>query len=405
MKSQVQNLSISDFTYDLPNEKIAIKPATNRSESKLLLYNQGSISETIFDQLPKVIDPNSHLVFNNTKVVQARIIFQNRNGRDIEIFCLEPHGEGVDLSIAMSTQKSSQWICLVGGAKKWKEEYLSISDGNGFELRAYLTERLEGEFLITFSWVAEDLTFSEVLENIGRIPLPPYIKRELTDSDKERYQTVFAKEEGSVAAPTAGLHFTNEIISELAQKGIQSSQITLHVGAGTFKPVSSDTMKDHPMHAEWIDVDLATLSNLAEMDKRITPVGTTSMRTLESLYWFGVKWLSRTEETSMKELMMWDAYDLPQHYSKQEALGGLADYLKSQNKNRFIAKSRLIIAPGYSPKVCGALITNFHQPGSTLLLLVAALIGENWKKVYNYALENNFRFLSYGDSNYLKFKV
>ncbi len=403
MKSQVQNLSISDFTYDLPNEKIAIKPASNRSESKLLVYNQQQISETIFDQLPQVIDPNSHLVFNNTKVVQARIIFQNRNGRDIEIFCLEPHGEGVDLSIAMSTQKSSQWICLVGGAKKWKEEYLSISDGKGFELRAYLTQRLEGEFLITFSWVAEDLTFSEVLENVGRIPLPPYIKRELTDSDKERYQTVFAKEEGSVAAPTAGLHFTNEIISELAQKSIQSSQITLHVGAGTFKPVSSDTMKDHPMHAEWIDVKIVTLKELAEMEKRITPVGTTSMRTLESLYWFGVKWLSRTEETSMKELMMWDAYDLPQHYSKKEALMGLVDYLKSQNKNRFIAKSRLIIAPGYTPKICGALITNFHQPGSTLLLLVAALIGENWEKVYDYALENHFRFLSYGDSNYLKF--
>ena len=403
MKSRVQNLSISDFTYDLPNEKIAIKPASNRSESKLLVYNQQQISETIFDQLPQVIDPNSHLVFNNTKVVQARIIFQNRNGRDIEIFCLEPHGEGVDLSIAMSTQKSSQWICLVGGAKKWKEEYLSISDGKGFELRAYLTQRLEGEFLITFSWVAEDLTFSEVLENVGRIPLPPYIKRELTDSDKERYQTVFAKEEGSVAAPTAGLHFTNEIISELAQKSIQSSQITLHVGAGTFKPVSSDTMKDHPMHAEWIDVKIVTLKELAEMEKRITPVGTTSMRTLESLYWFGVKWLSRTEETSMKELMMWDAYDLPQHYSKKEALMGLVDYLKSQNKNRFIAKSRLIIAPGYTPKICGALITNFHQPGSTLLLLVAALIGENWEKVYDYALENHFRFLSYGDSNYLKF--
>ncbi|MGB0807114.1 MAG: S-adenosylmethionine:tRNA ribosyltransferase-isomerase, partial [Salibacteraceae bacterium] len=298
MKSQVQNLSISDFTYDLPNDKIAIKPAKNRSESKLLVYNHQQISETIFDQLPEVIDPNSHLVFNNTKVVQARIIFQNRNGRDIEIFCLEPHGEGVDLSIAMSTQKSSQWICLVGGAKKWKEEYLSISNSKDFELRAYLTERLEGEFLITFSWVAEDLTFSEVLENVGRIPLPPYIKRELTNSDKERYQTVFAKEEGSVAAPTAGLHFTKEVISQLAKKGIQSSQITLHVGAGTFKPVSSDTMKDHPMHAEWIDVDMTTLQELAEMDKRITPVGTTSMRTLESLYWFGVKWLSQTEDTS-----------------------------------------------------------------------------------------------------------
>lgn len=403
MKSQVQNLSISDFTYDLPTDKIAIKPAIHRGDSKLLVYDQGRITETIFDQLPQVIDPNSHLVFNNTKVVQARIIFQNKNGRDIEIFCLEPHGDGIDLSIAMSAQKSSQWICLVGGAKKWKEEYLCISDDNGFELRAYLTERLAGEFLITFSWVAEKLTFSEVLEHVGRIPLPPYIKRELTDSDKERYQTVFAKEEGSVAAPTAGLHFTNEIISQLSAIAIHSSQITLHVGAGTFKPVSSDTMKDHPMHAEWIDADVHTLLELAHCNKRITPVGTTSMRTLETLYWFGVKWLSQKDPATMKELLMWDAYDLPQEYSKEEALLGLVAYLKAQNKTRFIAKSRLIIAPGYTPKVCGALITNFHQPGSTLLLLVAALIGDHWKKVYDYALENQFRFLSYGDSNYLKF--
>ena len=402
MKSQVQNLSISDFTYDLPNEKIAIKPATNRSESKLLMYDQGKISDTIFDQLPQVIDPNSHLVFNNTKVVQARIIFQNRNGRDIEIFCLEPYGEGVDLSIAMSMQQNSQWVCLVGGAKKWKEEYLTISDNNGFELRAYLTERLSGEFLITFSWIAKDLTFSEVLENVGRIPLPPYIKRELTNSDKERYQTVFAKEEGSVAAPTAGLHFTNEIIAQLSSQNILSSQITLHVGAGTFKPVSSDTMKDHPMHAEWIDVDIKTLEELATIEKWITPVGTTSMRTLESLYWFGVKWLS-DKSSIMKELMMWDAYDLPQSYTKEEALTGLIDYLKLNNQTRFIAKSRLIIAPGYTTKVCQAIITNFHQPGSTLLLLVAALIGDDWKRVYDYALNNDFRFLSYGDSNYLKF--
>lgn len=403
MKNQVQNLSISDFTYDLPNEKIALKPATNRSESKLLVYDQGKISETIFDQLDQIIDPDSHLVFNNTKVVQARIIFQNRNGRDIEIFCLEPSGEGIELSRAMSAQKSAQWICLVGGAKKWKEEYLTISDEKGFELRAYLTKRLEGEFLITFSWAPENLTFSEVLENVGRIPLPPYIKRELNDSDKDRYQTVFAKEEGSVAAPTAGLHFTQKVINKLQNQGVKSSEITLHVGAGTFKPVSSETMKDHPMHAEWIDVDINTLVELAHMDQRITPVGTTSMRTLESLYWFGVKWLASNTSSSMQELMMWDAYDLPQTYSKKEALLGLVAYLDAQNKNRFIAKSRLIIAPGYTPKVCGALITNFHQPGSTLLLLVAALVGDQWKDIYAYALDHHFRFLSYGDSNYLKF--
>ena len=403
MKEQVQNLSISDFTYNLPNERIAVKPVENRADSKLLVYEDGEISETVFNNISSVLDENTHLVFNNTRVVQARIIFQNRNGRDIEIFCLEPAGQSIDLSLAMGAQKTSQWICLVGGVKKWKEDFLNITDHKGFELKAQLSERLEGEFLITFSWTPEDLTFSEVLENVGRIPLPPYIKREVTDSDKERYQTVFAKEEGSVAAPTAGLHFTDELVAELKSKGIGSSQITLHVGAGTFKPVSSSTMKDHPMHAEWIDVEVNTILELAKSSKRITPVGTTSMRTLESLYWFGVKVLNNPPNPELHELMQWDAYDLPQHYSKQEALIALATHLQLNGQEKFIAKSRLIIAPGYQAKVAGALITNFHQPGSTLLLLVSALIGEHWKEVYQYALDNDFRFLSYGDSNYLKF--
>ena len=403
MKEQVQNLSISDFTYDLPNERIAVKPVENRTESKLLIYDDGQISETIFGDISSVLDPNTHLVFNNTRVVQARIIFQNRNGRDIEIFCLEPHGKHIDLSLAMAAQGSAKWVCLVGGVKRWKEDFLTISDHNGFELKAQLTERLEGEFLITFSWTPNDLTFSEVLEQVGRIPLPPYIKRDVTDSDKERYQTVFAKEEGSVAAPTAGLHFTTDLVDILTQKGITSSQITLHVGAGTFKPVSSDTMKDHPMHAEWIDVDVATILELAKSTKRITPVGTTSMRTIESLYWFGVKVLAHPENPELNELMQWDAYDLPQNFTKEESLLALASYLQLNELSKLVAKSRLIIAPGYTPRVCGALITNFHQPGSTLLLLVSAIIGENWKKAYQYALDNDFRFLSYGDSNYLKF--
>ena len=403
MKKQVQDLSISDFTYDLPNERIAVKPVENRDESKLLVFENEQISETVFSDISSVLDPNTHLVFNNTRVVQARIIFQNRNGRDIEIFCLEPAGAHIDLSMAMSAQKSAQWVCLVGGVKKWKEDFLTITDENGFELKAELTERLEGEFIITFSWSPKDLTFSEVLENVGRIPLPPYIKRDVTDSDKDRYQTVFAKEEGSVAAPTAGLHFTDALVDELKNKGINSSQITLHVGAGTFKPVSSDTMKDHPMHAEWIDVDVKTILELAKSNKRITPVGTTSMRTIESLYWFGVKVLNDSKSPELNELMQWDAYDLPQHYSKEEALLALATYLQLNGQEKIVAKSRLIIAPGYQPKVAGALITNFHQPGSTLLLLVSALIGEQWKSVYQYALEHNFRFLSYGDSNYLKF--
>ncbi len=403
MKEQVQNLSISDFTYDLPNERIAVKPAENRAESKLLVYENQEISETIFEHISTVLDPNTHLVFNNTRVVQARIIFQNRNQRDIEIFCLEPAGKNIDLSLAMGAQQTSQWICLVGGVKKWKEEFLTITDDKGFELKAQLTERLEGEFLITFSWTPQDLTFSEVLENVGRIPLPPYIKREVTNSDKERYQTVFAKEEGSVAAPTAGLHFTDALVNELAAKGITSSQITLHVGAGTFKPVSSNTMKDHPMHAEWIDVDVSTILELAHSTKRITPVGTTSMRTIESLYWFGVKVLTTPENPELQELMQWDAYDLPQNYTKQEALLALATHLQEKGVEKLMAKSRLIIAPGYQPKVAGALITNFHQPGSTLLLLVSAVIGDHWKTVYQYALDHDFRFLSYGDSNYLRF--
>ena len=403
MKEHVQNLSISDFWYDLPNERIAAKPKENRTDSKLLIYNQGEISDAVFGHLDQVIDPNTHLVFNNTRVVQARIIFQNRNGRDIEIFCLEPFGEHIDLSKAMSAQNSSQSICLVGGAKKWKEPYLNIQNQEGFELKAEIAQRLDGEFLISFSWTPAELTFSEVLETVWKIPLPPYIKRDVTEEDKERYQTVFAKEEGSVAAPTAGLHFTPELVTSLHSKGIVSSEITLHVGAGTFKPVSSETMKDHPMHAEWIDVKVDVIMDLAESTRRITPVGTTSMRTLESLYWFGVKVIANSENPQLSELHQWEAYELPQNISKKEALMALANHVQIHGWDRFIAKSSLIIAPGYTPRVCGALITNFHQPGSTLLLLVAALIGDDWKKLYAYALANEFRFLSYGDSNYLKF--
>lgn len=403
MKSTVQNLSIADFTYDLPNEKIAVKPAEKRSQSKLLLYDKGNISETVFHQLPEVIDPNSALVFNTTKVVQARIIFQNRNGRDIEIFCLEPFGQNTELTRAMSATQSAQWLCMVGGVKKWKEPFLSITNNEGFELKAELTERLNGVFVITFSWAPQKLTFSEVLEQVGKIPLPPYIKRDVQDADKTRYQTVFAKQEGSVAAPTAGLHFTEDLLAQLAKNGIDQYKITLHVGAGTFKPVSAEKMKDHPMHAEWISADIASLTNLANSNKRITPVGTTSMRTLESLYWLGVKLMHEKTSHIANELLQWDAYDLPQDISVKEALMALVENLTQHGQTQLLAKSRLIIAPGYTPRICGALITNFHQPNSTLLLLVAALIGEDWKKVYEYALNHNFRFLSYGDSNYLKF--
>lgn len=404
-----QQLSIQDFTYTLPDEKIAYFPLAARDESKLLVYQKGTISETVFSNIDTQLPDNALLVFNNTKVVAARLLFQKPSGGIIEIFCLAPSSANLDITTAMLQQQQVQWECLVGGASKWKpgvvlEKIIPLPQTT-ITLHATMQERTTGGFVINFSWTPATLSFAEVLQAAGVMPLPPYIKRKADNTDDTRYQTVYAKNEGSVAAPTAGLHFTEAVIKKVQQKNITPAYLTLHVGAGTFKPVKAATMQAHDMHAEWIEVSTGFIKQLAIHTNAVIAVGTTSMRTLETLYWLGVKCLTKktVEITDNLHVSQWECYDLPQQYSRQQALQALLQILQQQQVQKLIATTQIIIAPGYIPKVVNALVTNFHQPQSTLLLLVAAGIGNDWRKVYDYALENNFRFLSYGDSSLLFF--
>ncbi len=398
-----KDLSILDYTYYLPDAQIAKYPMPERDASKLLVYKDGAIAESIYKDLASHLPADTMLVFNNTKVVEARLLFTKTTGGVIEIFCLEPDNQYADITTAMLQKGGVFWKCLVGGAKKWKSESLVKSialDGGELYLTATMIERLNDYFLIEFSWDDTLLSFAEILHLAGLIPLPPYLNRTVEESDKETYQTIYARHDGSVAAPTAGLHFTEPLFNSLAAKGITHSFVTLHVGAGTFKPVSAATMNEHEMHAEFIDVSIEFIESILT-DKTIIPVGTTSLRTLESLYWLGVKVMSnKGKDISLKEgleLFQWDAYELPQDIKKEVALLGLMDWMKTNNSTNLITKTQLLIAPSYQLRIAKGLVTNFHQPQSTLLLLVAAIIGDDWRKVYNYALENNFRFLSYGD--------
>ena len=397
-----KDLSIQDFTYHLPDDKIAPFPLLQRDESKLLIYDNGNITQSIYKNLPDVLPADTLLVFNNTKVVEARLLFKNSTGANIELFCLEPADNYADITTAMLQKQKVLWKCFVGNAKKWKEEFLIkkiLHAHFSFTLQAKKIEKQNDYFLVEFSWNADEYSFAEVLHFAGQLPLPPYLNRDAEEKDKETYQTVYAKYDGSVAAPTAGLHFTENLLNELKEKNIHTSFVTLHVGAGTFKPVKSDTMETHEMHAEFIDVSIELIDTLLNnTDGKIVAVGTTSLRTIESLYWMGVKVLGNNFDT---ELTQWEAYGLPQHYTKQEALTALKNYLRQKNQVRLLTKTQIIIAPGYQLRIADGLITNFHQPKSTLLLLVAAVIGDNWKKVYEHALKNNFRFLSYGDGSLL----
>lgn len=404
-----QEISILDFTYALPDEKIAYFPLAARDASKLLVYQQGQITETVFTAIDTYLPEQALLVFNNTKVMAARLLFQKASGGMIEIFCLEPHGVNLDITTAMLQQGQVQWQCLVGGASKWKpgvvlEKVIDIGHTT-ITLQAILSGKTEGGFIIQFNWTPGHLSFAEVLHAAGVMPLPPYIKRKADNNDDTRYQTVYAKQEGSVAAPTAGLHFTDAVIKSIQARQITPAYLTLHVGAGTFKPVKAATMEAHDMHAEWIDVSLNFIAQLAAHSHQVVAVGTTSMRTLETLYWLGVKCLQDTsfDLTSQVHLSQWECYHLPQQFTTKEALEALAIRLAQQNLSRLMATTQIIIAPGYTPRVVNALVTNFHQPQSTLLLLVAACIGDDWRKVYDYALNHQFRFLSYGDSSLLLF--
>ena len=405
---QPSQIAISDFTYELPETSIALYPLPEREKSKLLVYQDDIIKETIFSKLSGILPKNSSLFFNNTKVINARLSFFKTTGSRIEIFCLEPAGRVTDYSLSLQQTGTCIWQCLVGGASKWKEpkleKELKIANEK-IVLCALKKEQIKDAYLIEFSWTPTTYTFAEILEAVGKIPLPPYLNREAEAKDLENYQTVYAKEKGSVAAPTAGLHFTENLLEQLKNEGVGINEITLHVGAGTFKPVKAALMRDHIMHAEYLDVSVEALKNLLEA-KNIIAVGTTSLRTLESLYWIGVKIFLQPEIEALS-ISQWEVYEAPlvqTNCTVEEAINALLQWLIKRNLKKVFTQTQIIIAPGYQFRVADGLITNFHQPQSTLLLLVAAAVGDNWKKLYEYALANNFRFLSYGDANFIAIK-
>jgi S-adenosylmethionine:tRNA ribosyltransferase-isomerase len=391
---------ISEYSYDLPPERIAVYPTEQRDQSRLLVYKDEKILDTRFKELPEQIPAGHLLVFNDTRVIEARILFQKTSGASIEIFCLEPFEQ--DLEAAMQQKETAVWKCLIGGASKWKSGQVlqkSIHE-KGVVLEAHYVSTMEDHFLIRFFWKPADLSFVEVLHKAGAIPLPPYIKRKAIAEDAERYQTIFSKNDGSVAAPTASLHFTPNMLTSLEEKKIGKTFLTLHVGAGTFKPVQSANIAEHTMHGEPFSVSKITIKTLLQSDN-IIAVGTTSLRTLESLYWLGVKMLHNENDTDL--LHQWEAYELGLKYnvSKTDSLQALLNWMEATKSEQVHCKTSLMIVPGYVFKMVEGLITNFHQPQSTLLLLVAAFIGEDWKRLYTHALTHNFRFLSYGDSSLL----
>jgi S-adenosylmethionine:tRNA ribosyltransferase-isomerase len=404
MHPSPKNISINDFDYDLPNERIALFPLEDRDQSKLLIFKNEEINEDRFENILSHIPKESLLVFNNSKVINARIVFEKSTGSKIEIFCLEPAGDTHEYASVMAEKGSSIWKCFIGGVAKWKTEFLEkvvIINDQEIVFRAKIMSNLSEGFVVKFDWNDESISFAEVLDKTGDVPLPPYIKRSTELADTSRYQTVYAQHNGSVAAPTAGLHFTEQILAQLNQHQIHQAFVTLHVGAGTFKPVKSETMQEHEMHSEWIDVDINTIQKIADQKELIIAVGTTSLRTLESLYWLGVKSLLNPE-IEMLDIQQWDAYELPANeISKEAALTALMVWMNKKRVSRIFTTTQLLITPGYSFKIVKAMVTNFHQPKSTLLLLVAAAIGTKWKACYEYALENDFRFLSYGDANLL----
>ncbi len=400
--SDPYKIKIEEYNYPLPDDRIAKFPLNERHLSKLLYLKGKHLSEKVFKQIPDLIPKNGLLVFNETKVIQARLLFKKTTGATIEIFCLEPVKPTNDFQLAFQQKPPVVWKCLVGNAKRWKSgELMSevVVDGVPVQLKATKEAQLSGSFLISFSWEPEEILFSHILEASGMIPLPPYLHREAVESDKERYQTVYARFDGSVAAPTAGLHFTDNILQQLTEKGIQTQKVTLHVGAGTFKPVSSETIREHEMHTEKVAVSKKVLKSLLkQLGNPVIPVGTTSMRTIESLFWMALK--IKLGLTNSFEVNQWDPYELeiPGDFSTGEALTLLINTLEQNNLEELKGETRLMIAPGYQFRLATGLITNFHQPKSTLLLLVSALIGERWKEAYDFALKNSFRFLSYGDS-------
>lgn len=397
-------IDINDFDYPLPDERIAKFPLERRSDSKLLVYRNGAIVESRFHSLADHLEQGSLLVFNNTKVIRARVIMHKESGARIEVFCLEPSSPA-DYERAFAVRGECEWSCIVGNLKKWKEGYVYIDfdyEGAPCRLRASIVERGTREHTVRFEWDV-DLTFGQLLEHLGRIPIPPYLNRESEEIDLQRYQTVYSKFEGSVAAPTAGLHFTDEMIGTMCERGFCFEEVTLHVGAGTFLPVKSDDATQHPMHTEHFEVRLSTLERLLDKWGQITAVGTTSVRTLESLPVLGWRIRQGGDAEVERTIGQWESYDLPEEYTGREVLEDLIGYMRGRGLERLKAATQIMITPlGFRFRIVSRIITNFHQPKSTLLLLVSAYVGvDRWRSIYDYALENDFRFLSYGDSSLL----
>ena len=399
MMNDVKHISIEDYDYPLPEGRIAKYPLAERDASKLLVLKDNGISESQFRYVGDFLPENALLVFNETKVIRARLQFRKATGSRIEVFCLEPEN---DYQVAFAATSPVRWKCLIGNAKRWKEGKLSMEltvNGEAVTLQAERLMQNDQYAEIEFSWSPASLPFATVLEAAGEIPLPPYLHRDAEPDDRDRYQTVFARYDGSVAAPTAGLHFTQPLIAALREKGFMFDEVTLHVGAGTFKPVATDTIGEHAMHSETIIVRKSLLQHLmTHIGKPVIPVGTTSTRTLESLYWIGMMLKEQGLDLRPLHVGQWYPYGDHAPLTTREALQLVLDYLDRHGLTRLEASTALMIAPSYRMRVITGLITNFHQPKSTLLLLVSALIGERWKDCYRFALDHDFRFLSYGDS-------
>ena len=401
----IPSINVQEFNYELPQDRIALEPTKQRDESRLLAYKNGRILHSNFSAIAEFLPSNSHLFFNNTKVIAARLLFKKNTGAAIEIFLLEPLDSNYE---QLNKTHTTSWKCLVGGSKKWKQNEKLIIEIHTHQFKTCLTakriEKTENYTAVEFAW-DQPVSFGDLIEATGQIPLPPYIKRKAKEEDKLRYQTVYAKEEGSVAAPTAGLHFTSTIFNSLTNKGIDKSFLTLHVGAGTFKPVTATSIAKHQMHEEYFEVEKSIIAILADARRMKVAVGTTSLRTLESLYWIGLQLMHQKSLPNLHALQLhqWDHFQWEEDEIKDSSI--VFDYLfnlmEQQNLNKLIGHTGICITPGYSFKVIDALITNFHQPQSTLLLLIAAIVGDEWSKIYQVALDHGYRFLSYGDGSIL----
>lgn len=400
--SDPRHIHIKDYNYDLPDNKIAKYPLEERDNSQLLVYKSKTITDSRFSSITDYLPEDSLMIFNNTKVIQARLHFKKATGAQIEIFCLDPYFPH-DYNLIFQTTDHCSWQCMIGNLKKWKEGILEkevLINNETVLLKAERIQSAGNTHVIKFEWNNSQYTFADILDAVGELPIPPYLNRDTEEKDKETYQTLYSKIKGSVAAPTAGLHFTERTFENLKKKGIQTDEVTLHVGAGTFKPVKSETINEHEMHSEFISVKRETIEHILSHKGNIIAVGTTSVRTLESLYYIGVS-LEQNSNPETLKVEQWQPYNNCNTISKEKALKNILDYLDSHSINTLLADTQIMIVPGYVFKIVNGIVTNFHQPQSTLLLLVSAFIEGDWKSIYNHALAHDYRFLSYGDSSLL----